>query len=134
MSRSTRHFVTEWEGFDVGLLDADPTGGAHRWVATYTGTGPKVAMQELAAVGDAGDIVELRFHLRPVDIGGKGTTSESDIMQATLLELLATATGARVFPSTDPGQDQSTCLMSSCPAASPTCAARGSAKVSAARS
>lgn len=54
MSRSTRHFVTEWEGYDVGLLDADPNGGAHRWVATYTGTGPKVAMQELAAVGDAG--------------------------------------------------------------------------------
>jgi hypothetical protein len=54
ISRSIRHFVTEWEGYDVGLLDADPNGGAHRWVATYTGTGPKVAMQELAAVGDAG--------------------------------------------------------------------------------
>ena len=79
MSRSTRHFVTEWEGFEVGLLDADPNGGAHRWVATYTGSGPKVAMQELAAVGDAGDVVELRFRLRPVDIGRKGPTSESDI-------------------------------------------------------
>jgi hypothetical protein len=79
MSRSTRHFVTEWEGFDVGLLDAATRMAAPTWVATYTGTGPKVAMQELAAVGDAGDVVELRFRLRPVDIGGKGTTSESDI-------------------------------------------------------
>jgi hypothetical protein len=79
MSRSTRHFVTEWEGLDVGLLDTDPNGGAHRWVATYTGSGPKVAMQELAPVGEAGDVAELRFRLRPVDIGGKGTTSESDI-------------------------------------------------------
>lgn len=30
------------EGFDVGLLDADPNGGAHRWAIT-TYTGPKVA-------------------------------------------------------------------------------------------
>ena len=29
------------EGFDVGLLDADPNGGAHRW-ATTTYTGSKV--------------------------------------------------------------------------------------------
>src|SRR5512132_1500179 len=30
------------EGFDVGLLDADPNGGAHRWAIT-TYTGPKMA-------------------------------------------------------------------------------------------
>jgi chromosome partitioning protein len=33
--------VLAGEGFNVGLLDADPNGGAHRW-ATTTYTGPKV--------------------------------------------------------------------------------------------
>jgi chromosome partitioning protein len=33
--------VLAGEGFDIGLLDADPNGGAHRW-ATTTYTGPKV--------------------------------------------------------------------------------------------
>lgn len=33
--------VLAGEGYDIGLLDADPNGGAHRW-ATTTYTGPKV--------------------------------------------------------------------------------------------
>jgi chromosome partitioning protein len=33
--------VLAGEGYDIGLLDADPNGGAHRWAMT-TYTGPKV--------------------------------------------------------------------------------------------
>jgi hypothetical protein len=56
-------------------------------------------MQELAAVGEAGDVVELRFRLRPLTSAEREQQASRISMQATLLELLATATGARVVPA-----------------------------------